>query len=312
MRWLLALLLLLVGCDRFDGEGVLVAPPCAEQSVEKLVPAKESSDAWIGGLVWVDLACPAPGATMSLSGPAGAVAGSTFIAHGGRQIRFEPATWLDPGANYLARLDTTDGYREWDFRTSALGAPVSADLAERALALHPAQGSVLDPPGFLEDLQPALQAGLHPVIQFLDVPIEGAVNVRLGGRLDARTTAEQDLADRTWDLQAAWTNPVWAVGPIDVSWELFDFTLVLEDAVFEGAVAADVGSGGGGKLEGHWDTRPADDSLGTGPGTLCERALTTSGTGCTPCRDGVEACLPFSLRNVPADAWGGLLQVVDP
>ena len=112
MRWLLALLLLLVGCDRFDGEGVLVAPPCAEQSVEKLVPAKESSDAWIGGLVWVDLACPAPGATMSLSGPSGAVAGSTFVAHGGRQIRFEPATWLDPESNYLARLDTTDGYRD--------------------------------------------------------------------------------------------------------------------------------------------------------------------------------------------------------
>lgn len=308
MRVLFALLLLLVGCDRYDDQGVLVAPPCDEQSVEKLHPPKDTDAAWVGGLVWVNLACAAPESTMSLAGPNGSVAGSTFIAHGGRQIRFEPATWMDREANYVARLDTSDGYREWNFRTSALGAPVTAELTERALALHPAQGALLDPPGFLDDLLPALQAGLHPVVQFLGEPANGRVPLRLGGRLDARPSAGQDLDDMTWDLDATWADPVWAVGPIDMTWELFDFPLVLEDAVLEGAVAADIGSGGGGTLEARWDTRTADESLGTGPGSLCERSLTTSGAGCVPCRDGTEACLPLSVRSIPADAWGGVLQ----
>ncbi len=313
---LLLVAIALIGCDRYDDSGVFVSAPCAEQSVEQLHPAHDpdhlDDDTWIGDLIWVDLECPAPGATLALNGPNGGVAGSTFIQHGGRQILFEPAAFLQPDAYYAAHLETGDGVRDWEFGTSSLGAPIQVGLTERALALHPAQGALLDPPGFLDDLLPALQAGLHPVIQFLGEPSGGLVPLRLGGRLDARATAQQDLVDRTWDLNAAWTDPVWAIGPIDMTWELFDFALVLEGAVLEGAVASDLGSGGGGRLEALWDTRPADDALGTGPGSLCARAQAASDVGCTDCADGVAACLPLSVRSIPGDAWSGVLQVVDP
>ena len=314
VRALLLLLLLpaLSACDRYDGDGVLVTPPCDEQRVEKLQPPNQSSDAWIGGLVWVDLSCTAPTGSLSLAGPSGSVAGSIYLAHGGRQIRFEPAAPMVPDANYVARLDTTDGYREWEFRTSALGPPVAASLTERALALHPAQAAVLDPPGFIDILPAALQSGLHPVIQLLDEPANGQVPLRLGGRLDARATAGQDLDERTWEFQATWEDPVWSIGPFDLRWPLFDFELVLEDATWEGALATDIGSGGGGQLEGLWDIRPAEGTLGSGPGSLCDQALTASGEGCTACRDGAMACLPFSVHSVPGEAWGGVLQTVDP
>lgn len=305
-------LVLFAGCDRFDESGVFVSPPCDGQAVEQLHPANGAEAAWIGELIWVDLVCPAPGATMSLNGPSGAVAGSTFIQHGGRQILFEPAAWLQPDANYVARLDTGDAYREIAFRTSSLGAPVEVALNERALALHPAQGALLDPAGFLTDLRPALAAGLHPVIQFLGEPSGGAVPLRLGGRLDARPSAAQDLLDRTWDLNASWTDPMWAVGPLNLTWDLSDFPLVLEGAVLEGSLSADLTIGGGGRLDALWDTRAAEGVLGTGAGSLCGRSGAAGGDGCVPCADGRESCLPFSLRSIPAEAWGGVLQVVDP
>mgnify|MGYP007046915597 CR=1 FL=1 len=308
----LLVVVLFAGCDRFDESGVFVSPPCEDQAVEQLHPANGAEDVWVGGLIWVDLVCPAPGATMSLNGPAGAVAGSTFIQHGGHQILFEPAAWLQADANYVARLDTADAYREVAFATGSLGQPLQAALNERALALHPAQGALLDPAGFLADLPPALQAGLHPVVQFLGDPSGATLPLRLGGRLDSRATAGQDLDDTTWDLSARWEDPIWTVGPLDMTWQLFDFPLVLEGAVLQGVLATDAGSGGGGSLDALWDTRPAEDVLGTGAGSLCGRNGAAGGDGCVPCADGRVSCLPFALRSIPAEAWGGVLQVVDP
>jgi hypothetical protein len=310
MRGLLVLTLLSLGaaCDRLDGDGIVLQTPCDAQIPHQLHPQGGASSAYPGAIVWADLACPDPGATLSLTRGGGDIPGAVLVTHGNRQIRFLPDAPMLPQASYVARLDTGDGFVDWEFVTSNLGGPVGSGLAERALALFPGQGGVLEPAGHHDELRRLLREAAHPVVQFQGEPSGGGVAMRVGARLEEDASAPQDPGVPTQDVIAAWQEPVWSLGPLDLVLPGDGWSLTLQDATLRGAVGPGVASGGGGSIAALWDVRSAEGGLSPAFDAPCEVDLAAGGQGCVPCRDGATACLPFDLRDSPALAWGGLLQ----
>jgi|GEM_PF-1725056 len=307
-RPLLLLLLCCAGCDRLDGVGVVLTDRCEQQSALALHPAGGEAVAWVGGWVWADIACADPGVLLSVAQDGAPVAGETEVAHGGLQARFAPDAPLQPGTLYDARVDTDVGFVSWQFTTSALGGPVGSDLSERALALFPDQAGVLEPAGFLSELPRLLLDTAHPVVQFLGEPSGGGIALRLGARQMQAVSSPQDPAVTTEDVIASWADPMWTAGPVDLAFPGQGYTIVLEDVTLSGAVAPGVAWGGGGMIAGRWDLREAGGGLSPEFASPCVVNNDAGGEGCVACRDGAVACLNVDLRDVPALAWGGVLQ----
>ncbi|MCO4772460.1 MAG: hypothetical protein KDA24_20675 [Deltaproteobacteria bacterium] len=305
---LLLLPLLAAGCDRLDGEGVYVADACEEQVARQLHPGGGAADAWVRSIVWADVACADLSASLSLSQGGEEVPGASETAHGGYQVRFTPDGFIQPGTTYDARLDTTAGFIEWQFETSTLGDPVGSDLSERALALFPSRAGVLEPAGFREELPRLIEAAMHPVLQFQGEPSGGGVALRIGGRAEEAVASEQTPSVVPRDIVGGWQDPRWQGGPVDLRFPGGSWALVFEDAELGGAVAPGVAGGGGGSFQGRWDLREVGDGLGDAFASPCVVNTRSGGEGCVPCRDGALACLPVDLRDVPAEAWGWLLQ----
>lgn len=300
---------LIAACDDYyDTEGEIVGALCETQRIEQLRPRNDDGAAYVDGYVFATLACPARNSTLTVrkldETPA---QGLVNLHHGDRQIRFHPSPPLQTDTTYEVRMDTTDGFREWRFRTSEVGNPTGSDIAGVAMALLPAQGALLDPPGLTEMLLTAFE-DLHPVVQFMGNGIEGLAPVRLGGYMPDAEGDPQDPSQPVIDGNANWDDPFFRFGPADVAWELPGWTLLIEDAVWSGAIAPDRLGGGGGAVQGNWDTRLADDALGGGPGSLCAISASAGDVPCVACSDGALACLPLHLVHVPANPWYGTLE----
>ncbi len=302
-------LLLLAACDDYyDSEGEVVGPGCDAQRIEQLRPRNDDTSAYVDGYVFAELACPARNGVLTVRGLDGSPAqGLVNLHHGGRQLRFRPNPPLDTETTYQVRLDTADGFREWRFRTSDVGEPTGSDVAGVALAILANQAAVLDPPGFETILLDAFD-DLHPVVQFMGNASGGTVPVRLGGYLPQEEGDPQDVSQVVVDASANWDDPFFRFGPADLTWEFVGWTMVLEDAVWTGAIASDRLGGGGGALQALWDTRPADEALGTGPGSLCAISAESGDIPCEACADGAPACLPLHVVHMPANPWYGTLE----
>ncbi len=300
-------MVLLAGCDRLDSEGVYVPEPCDEQVPRQLHPSGGDDGAWVRGIVWADLACPDPSATLSLEQDGAPVPGAVEGTHSGYQVRFVPEDFLQPETTYDARLDTSSGFVAWQFRTSALGPAVGGDLNERALALFPARAGVLEPAGFQDELPRLLLYAVHPVVPFQGEPSGGGVQMSLGARRGDAVANEQDAGVEQLDFLGDWKDPRWRGGPFDLRFQADGWAFVLEDAGIGGAVAPGLAWGGGGALTGLWDVREASGGLSDEFASPCSTSMQSGGEGCVACRDGALACLPVDLRNIPAQAWGWLL-----
>lgn len=306
---MLALPLLLVGssCDRYDPDGVAVAPPCAEQRVDLLRPRRDSDNAYVGSILVAELACVAPEGVLALSGPGGAVDGPVTLHRSDLQRRLRPTEYLEPETTYTGRIDTDAGFRDWSFTTSATG-PSVGDQLDLGAAMHPDQGVLLDPPGAGALLVDEL-AAFQPVLVLGQAEV-GRLPARLGARTGAVAEGTQDGSRSTWDLELRWTDPHFRSEPVDLRWRLDSLALVLEDAVLRGGVAPTLDRVDGFSIEAMWDTRDAEGALGDGPGSLCTADVDAGGDGCVPCRDLEIACLPFLLVHAPGQAWPGTLTEV--
>jgi len=307
LRWTL-LLVLIVGCDRYDLEGEFVGDACEEQGVRSFGPESDSVEGYVDGPAWVDLRCAAETAGLGTTRSDGRAAdGVTSVHHGGRQVRWRPRSRLNPQTQYRVHFESPEGTHDWSFTTNGVGSPTDNRLAGVAFAMHASDGRLLDPPGLDDALAPLL-AGLHPVIQFRGDPggPEGSAAAVLGARESDASDAEQDLAARTWAPNARWDDPLFEIGPLRLEWPVAGVPFVVENARVGGGLSPDVAWGAGFSLEGWWDTRPADDLLGDGPGSLCE-ASEAAGGECTECTDGARSCLRFELVLARATEWDGTL-----
>lgn len=297
----LASLLLFVGCERLDGDGVLVVPPCEQQAAEALHPWVDMPDAPVDALVWADLACADPSAALTLEGPDGLVAAEGSLTFAGRQVRLQPDALLTPWSLHTASLQTAVGEASWTFSTGAPLAPISASLSERSLALQPRLGASLEPPGLRDALADLLAAGPHLVLQLSD-PQGASMAVRLGAR-QGDDPASGPVASGVTNLTAGWADPRLTLPPQTL--RDTDGVVVLEGVTLWITLADDAASATA-RMAGLWDVRPALDAmeLDDAPCLLSEEA---GGDGCVPCADGAMACLPFDLRSIPARAWGGVL-----
>ena len=305
---LLALSILLLpvgsGCEGYyDTEGEVV-DACPGQHIDRLRPRADADDAYVDGHVFVTLACPVTHGVITLRTVQGeAATGLVTLHHGGHQVRFRPSPRLRTRTAYDVLLDTSAGFHEWRFVTSALGDPAGDQLAGVALALRPWTGTLMEPPGLEDVLEPSLER-FHPVIQFMSNPAGSSVMARLGGSLMEEAGDPQDFDQPVLDLSSSWDDPFWRFGPFDLEWELNGFLFVVRDAVFSGALAADLDGGGGVALTGTWDVRTAQSALGD----VCGLTAQAGGDPCAPCDDGVEACLSLSLVQALADPWFGVLE----
>ncbi len=298
-------LLLLVGCAAYDPDGIPVEAPC-DLSILDMEPFDGQDNAWNAGPLWLDLSCPAPLGVVTLTGPGMTrPAGLLSHHHGDHQLRFEPVEALEPATPYGARFEIANARRDWTFVTGPWGAPVLGALEERSLALRPAQGTLLDPPGPGAALTLLPEEGFHPVLQFLGNPTQGEVPVRVGARGGDNPLSGQDGTRGTFDAVASWDDPRATVGPRTLTWTLSQGHLVVEDAVWTIDVGPDLMDARA-SLVGRWDTRTTDAGQGA-----CDSSIEVGGPPCEACEDGAVACLPFRLETIPADPWSGVLVVVD-
>lgn len=298
--------LLLAGCDRLDGVGVVVDPPCDAQVPTQLHP-REGAAAWIGGPVFADLGCPDPGAVLSVRAAGAELDGAVEVAHGGRQVRFLPAEPFAPSTLHDALLDTESGFVTWQFVTSDLGGPVGGDLDERALALSPSRAGVLEPAGLADSLIALLREQVHPVVQFQGTADGAEVPVRLGARADEPAASPQSAAVPSMDLTAGWSDPLWSVAGLTLRYPGPSGEVVFENVVWSGALGPGASSGGGGVLRANWDLRDVADVLAVDGLDACAQHASAGGAGCLPCSDGEPWCVAVDLRDVPGEAWAFLL-----
>jgi len=296
------------GCEGYyDTEGEVV-DACEAQHIDRLRPRDDSDDAYVDGHVFVQLACPVTTGVITLRTAQGDVAtGLVTLHHDGHQVRFRPSPRLRTHTAYQVRLDTSAGFHDWSFVTSGLGEEAGDTLAGTALVIRPWTGTVMDPAGMHELLEPVLE-GFHPALQFMGDPDGSQVMARLGGIAVAEEGDPQDFGKPVVDLTATWDDPFWRFGPFDLVWDLDGMQLVVTDAVFSGAVSSDLEGGGGAMLQGTWDTRPADPVLGAAAGGLCATIEEGGGEPCRPCDDGVEACTDLAVVHAGADPWFGVLE----
>ncbi len=296
-----ALLLSLAGCDRYDPDGVWIRSDCEEQRVARLVPSDGEVSVYVGGWVLGQVACSAPEATLELTTQSGqAVAGELTRHREYRQLRLRPDQPLVSNARYTALMETDDGNREWSFTTSSTGTAVGDDVADLSGAALASQGALLDPAAGLEPLDVEFDA-LKLALRLLSDADSGPNGLRLGAWSGDAADGVQDASRPTVDLGLEWADPHFSTEPSDLRLRLANLPLVLEDAVLGGGVRPGGGALDGLWLQGRWDTREAMPALGD----LCAADLEELGEGCGPCRDGVEACLPFLLVHVPVAAWPG-------
>lgn len=294
------------GCDDyFDPDGITLTPNCDQpQKVNTVRPRDGADDAYRAGFLVVTLQCPVSTGVINVRTLSDEPAtGLVNLHHGGRQVRFEPSPPLQPNTTYDAFLDTSDGYREWRFQTSALGTPTgTSELAGVALSMLGARTTVLDPPGVDEQLASEL-ADFNTVIQLTSDVAGATVNARVGGFSPAKEGDPQDPLQPVVDATAAWADPLITIGPIDLVWRMDDWSMALEQATWTVALDADLTGGGGGQLEAMWDVRQVTPVFGEDP---CLAAAEFD-TPCTACADGTPACLPLLLVHTPANPWFGTL-----
>ncbi len=303
---------LAVGCeDYYDEDGVTLGPPCENTSIVDLAPIDGQTDMFVGGWLFAQLACEVPGSRMELSTPAGvAIKGVLTSHHQDTQLRFRPSSRLAPATFYEANLDTHVGFRNWSFSTSSFGSPATASIRDLSLRLDPSEAKLLDPIVAKDALLDGLQ-GARPILQFTSETTASGVACRVGGADDDDKDPSQDLNFPTVDYLATWTNPFFRIGPTRIAWPTERFEFILESGVISGAISQSATIGGGASLEGLWDTRPADSTVGTGPSSLCALSEATGGPSCQSCQDGAIYCLPFLLVHGDWGRWEGQLSAVD-
>jgi len=261
-------------------------------------PANNSTDAFYATTVDFELNNIEASATIDVTGPSGAVAGTTEVQ--GKRVRWTADAPLDPSTSYTGTLNWSCAPETTTFTTSATGEPVDVgDIEGQAYRLDLMNGRWLQP------------AGLGPAI-----PLLLAADILIGVESDSPDSLDltfartedfglgQDLCEPTTAFPTATfdANPLFTVGPADVDLEVDGAVMPVYGLELSGAFTADGSAMEGGRLAGLADLGPLSEPLaGSKDPTAVCRLLTKFSVSCLPCPNGgPTSCVQIEVDSIHA------------
>ncbi len=259
------------------------------------------------------------GATITVSGPDGDVAGTTETQ--GRRLVFSPSSPLTPGAQYT----TTVSYEcnGGDFAPSAswnvseVGTATDlAGLTGNAYALDLANANFIEPEGIGALLGSFLTFDLLVGVTEVDT---GANTVTMVGALGVEgQPGVQEPCEATIPFPAAdiSDNPYFEVGPQKFSVSVEGRDVVIDNLFLAGAFSPDGSYIDGVVLSGTVDTRPladlvAEEGQEPTPELVCEFAAGI-GVNCVACPDGSGTyCISLLADQIGAQGLDDALEVIE-
>ena len=246
-----------------------------------------------------------------------AVSGTTWVdtmmhTEGWSRIVFTPEAPLAPSTTHTATLTYCGGSPSVNFSTSALGTPMERpeEVDGRTFEIDLADASITKPSQVAQALLTLVDHSL-----LLQVDHVGSDGLRMSMGAADKMTGDQDTCLPTLNMavEGDFTGPpTFAVGPVDVSFDLAGYTVTLFDAGAEATFGSDGSYFAGGRLSGTLDARDVVEALKgrdvlpvEDASAVCE-TITRVGLSCNPCSDGEVLCLDVEVESVQGaltDTW---------
>lgn len=213
-------------------------------------------------------------------------------------VTFAPAEPLQPSMLYTASVHHRCGVEAFTFETSAVGTALQSDISGRTYALDLANGNWRQPEGGAWWV-----LGLPPFdsLHFSVEAIEGqSISVFFAAIFYGGVLQYPCMPSPSFDA-GYWEDPYMELTgdvEIDVYNTLED--IHLRDFSLSGAFGPEGSGMQGVTLRATFDTRYIGDDLeiGNTPEAACQ-GLVPYGVSCEPCEDGVLACLPIHVEDIP-------------
>lgn len=290
--WIVALLL--AGCDEAPEVGA-----CKGQTVTASTPAAGAAGVFFRDVVSVELGSPDPDATISVAGPAGAVAGVSAVD--GVTVTFTPNDGFAPETTYTATWSSCGDEGELSFTTGAYGAPLADPPSEIGATyfIDLTSGTIASPAG-LGDTLDVLLGGYPILASVVGFGSGGSVDLRIALGVFEPGNLLQDTCSVTLEMvDVAFENPYFSEesDAFSLTWDGVPFTLTAFHA--SGAFSADGETLGGVRVAGQLDTRPLipvfNDDPTVGPDQMCV-FVEPFRVDCVECADGSGPyCLDLEL-----------------
>ena len=278
-------------------------------------PAPDSTTHFYLDPIEVTLSVADASATLSVADAAGAaVSGTTSFSADGLTAIFKPDAGLAPSTAYTVNISVCDGAQKSSvgFTTSALGAPVTADLTGTTYVVNLGEARFVQPAGVADLLLGALENNI-----LVGVKSATDTSIEMIGALDDAGSGAQDFCTPSIPFPAAtFSNPAFMVGPADTTLDVAGVSITINGLSISGAFAPDGSYFGGGRLEGQLDARALAPLLGdllgvTDPDEVCG-LLIGFGVTCGACSsDGANYCVDVLADQITATAQGAPLVCVD-
>ena len=287
-------------------------PDGADITISSTYPASGAADFYIMGAIEFSLSAADPSASLALTGPDGAVAGSSAV--NGTKVVFTPDAALSPSTSYTASLTYCNSATPVDigFTTSALGSALTVDLVGKTYAVDLASGNFVEPPGI-----GSLLGGLFENNILLGIT-SADTQLHILGAISAAGNTDQDFCTETLNSfpAADFSNsPYFEIPEGDVTLTVAGFTATIHGLSVAGTFAADGSYFGGGELSGQLDAREIVD-LVSEAGLDVESAddvcglIQGFGVSCSECSDGTNYCVSLEVNRLVANETGVTLTPV--
>ena len=279
-------------------------------------PIDGQVDAYYRSPVEFDLSEADSSASISLTDGAGAdVAGTVSFSDDGETVYFTPSSPLTSSTSYTATLSWCSGEESASigFTTSALGAPLTADLVGRTYNVDITSGRFLEPPGVGDLLGGLLENSILFGVTSADassITFRGAISETGNTNQDVCTPSLEDLPSADFSGQ-----PYFELSSNELALSVAGITVNIDAITVSGTFAADGTYCGGGVLSGELDARDIGPLLegqldDTSPDAICD-LLIGFGVACQSCSsDGQPYCATILVDQIVAEEQSGELQSV--
>ncbi len=213
------------------------------------------------------------------------------LTEGANELSWCPEEGLEPDAAYLATLVLDGDDTSWSWTTSDLGLPTGGDAPTSSVYTF-------------ESAEGVFMVVFNPDAPSFSIGFQGGGGGDLDLRIGLGTEDEQDECGVTTDLSGTWSDPVFEVGPDDVTFPLGSVlvpdsdVILLEDFHLTGTLYPDLSGFAEGELSYTLDVRSLPwDSLTDSPEEYCEM-FDGFGVTCTACSDGKALCINEEVSDV--------------
>ncbi|MFT6146312.1 MAG: hypothetical protein ACJAZO_003370 [Myxococcota bacterium] len=261
-----------------------------DNSIDEVFPENGEAQAFFRTSVEVKLDEDEAGATITLTGPDGDIAGTSSVD--GDTITFVPGAALSPSTEYTVTVDYSCGTPTTTFSTSSVGSAITAaDIEDNTYSLELRTGRFVEPQGIGSILGDFIDQEI-----LIGVQSVGTADIQLIGAIgDGGSPPGQGECDPTIPFpEASFTdNPFFQVGPETTTLSIAGFTVTIADLEISGAFSPDGSLIAGATLAGVIDTRPlvpllnADDNCEVDAPRCCD---TDVDPGCDSANDVADCC----------------------